>query len=321
LSKSGTGLPSLSSGGKWAGVLYRLCWKRGILIIYTISNSFLKVEISSRGAELMSIKTTKDGLEYLWQGDEKYWKRRSPILFPIVGRFNDDRYVFKGKEYHIEQHGFTKDSEFVLAEKTGEKVVLCLRENRDTLQKYPFTFKLFITYSLVGNVLSIGHTVINTNSEPMWFSIGEHPGFNCPLFEGEKLEDYRLVFNRTENINRRFLENCLLLDEEEKFLENEKEIQLSCKLFERSAVILKDIRSDSVILESDNHDRKIRVNFKGYQNIAFWSLETGSPFLCIEPWYGIDSTKGKVVDIYEKDGIINLDIGRVFNCGYEIDIR
>ena len=50
----------------------------------TLSNSVLTVQIAEHGAELQSIK--KDGKEYLWQGDAKFWGRRSPVLFPIVGR-------------------------------------------------------------------------------------------------------------------------------------------------------------------------------------------------------------------------------------------
>ena len=37
--------------------------------------------------------------------------------------------------------------------------------------------------------------VENTNDKKMYFSIGGHPAFNCPLKEGEKQEDYQLVFD------------------------------------------------------------------------------------------------------------------------------
>ena len=48
----------------------------------TISNSVLTVGVSEHGAELQSIQ--KNGKEYLWQGDTRFWGRRSPVLFPIV---------------------------------------------------------------------------------------------------------------------------------------------------------------------------------------------------------------------------------------------
>ena len=31
------------------------------------------------------MKDLKTGREYGWQGDERWWKGRAPILFPIVG--------------------------------------------------------------------------------------------------------------------------------------------------------------------------------------------------------------------------------------------
>ena len=49
----------------------------------TLQNEFLTVEVSDLGAELQSIKDA-DEHEYLWQGDDKYRGRRTPILFPIV---------------------------------------------------------------------------------------------------------------------------------------------------------------------------------------------------------------------------------------------
>ena len=49
-----------------------------------IKNDQLTLEISSLGAELQSIKDA-NGNEYLWDGDAKYWGKRSPLLFPIVG--------------------------------------------------------------------------------------------------------------------------------------------------------------------------------------------------------------------------------------------
>jgi len=54
-------------------------------MIYTLKNDFLKVEIADMGAELMSVRS-KDGCEYLWQGDDRYWASRAPWMFPVCGR-------------------------------------------------------------------------------------------------------------------------------------------------------------------------------------------------------------------------------------------
>ena len=66
----------------------------------TLSNSVLTVQIAEHGAELQSIK--KDGKEYLWQGDAKFWGRRSPVLFPIVGRVWNNKYA--GDHPHVWKH-------------------------------------------------------------------------------------------------------------------------------------------------------------------------------------------------------------------------
>ena len=52
-------------------------------MIYTLENDSLKVQVNSHGGELWSIQT-KDGAEYLWQGDETYWKDRALNLFPYI---------------------------------------------------------------------------------------------------------------------------------------------------------------------------------------------------------------------------------------------
>ena len=89
-----------------------------------ISNSILTVEISEHGAELQSIK--KNGKEYLWQGDAKFWGRRSPVLFPNVGRVWNDKYTHMGNTYEIGQHGFARDMDFQVTYKDDDGIVYWL---------------------------------------------------------------------------------------------------------------------------------------------------------------------------------------------------
>ena len=70
---------------------------------HQISNQDIKAVISSVGAELQSVR--KDGVEYLWNGDSRFWPERSPILFPYVGRFTEGKYLLNGKIYEMDIHG------------------------------------------------------------------------------------------------------------------------------------------------------------------------------------------------------------------------
>ncbi|MEE1337833.1 MAG: aldose 1-epimerase family protein, partial [Muribaculaceae bacterium] len=50
-----------------------------------LENDFIKICVNLHGAELTSIFNKLTNEEMLWQGDPAYWKRQSPVLFPIVG--------------------------------------------------------------------------------------------------------------------------------------------------------------------------------------------------------------------------------------------
>lgn len=289
-------------------------------MIYELSNDLIRLSVNSFGAEPMSIQSVTDGLEYLWQGDAKYWARRSPTLFPIVGLLKDNQYTYQNQKYELELHGFTKTSEFELVNQTDTTLTFRLTETTDSLIKYPFKFDLYTTYQLKDNTVMVGHRVVNKNNAPMFFSIGEHPGFNCPLFEGETMEDYSLVFEKEEKINRRFLENGLLTNKEELFLNNQKDVALNTALFKDLAIILEGLQSKYVTFQSRKHSRKVTVSLEGYPYLGIWSPETGAPFVCIEPWYGISSKAGALIDLTEKEGIISLDEGKEFNCEYQITI-
>ena len=79
-------------------------------MIVTITNSQLTATINTLGAELISL--VKNNKKYIWQVDEMYWNKTSPILFPIVGRLKNDSYTFNGKTYQLPRHGFARNMEF-----------------------------------------------------------------------------------------------------------------------------------------------------------------------------------------------------------------
>ena len=76
-----------------------------------LKNAYISAEISLLGAELRSLKSA-DGVEYLWQGDPKYWSGSAPVMFPWVGRLMDGRYRYRGETYEMGLHGFAWKSNF-----------------------------------------------------------------------------------------------------------------------------------------------------------------------------------------------------------------
>ena len=77
-----------------------------------LENESLELTINSFGAELKSITGKETGTQYLWDADEKYWKRSAPVLFPFVGSLKDKKFTVDGTDYPMGQHGFARDMEF-----------------------------------------------------------------------------------------------------------------------------------------------------------------------------------------------------------------
>ena len=109
---------------------------------YELHNEEIAVRIALLGAELKSLKDIKSGREYMWSGDPAFWKRVSPVLFPLVGNYRNKQAVYEGKAYPLSQHGFARDREFTLVSQTDEEAWFALDSDETTRECYPFDFRL-----------------------------------------------------------------------------------------------------------------------------------------------------------------------------------
>ena len=178
----------------------------GITVDKVLTNGIVTIAVSNDGAELTSIKKDATGREYLWQADPKYWKRHSPVLFPIVGSVWDGVYRSKGQKdllpqgaawvpqtFKLGQHGFARDMVFQLIDEGEDnegnpQVLYVLRSNEETLKKYPYRFRLEIGYVLKGNAVEVIWRVMNpSREEDLKFQIGAHPAFYWPLLTDEEV--------------------------------------------------------------------------------------------------------------------------------------
>jgi galactose mutarotase-like enzyme len=269
---------------------------------------------------MTSIKAKKDGMEFLWQGDSKYWKGQSIILFPIIGGIPDGKYIYEGQMYEMNPHGFARNEEYELVVKSQTELVYKLVSSEKTLAQYPFHFEFFVTYKLEGNKLKHGFIVNNQDTADMLFSVGAHPGFNCPLYPNETMEDYRLVFEKPENLKKRIKKGSLLSGETALFMAGEREKALSHSLFYDGAAILDHVASNWLEIKSSKNNRVIRVEFEGFPYLGIWSAANDGPFICIEPWFGVDSTQGDSYELTKKEGLVKLSSGGRFSCEYTIAI-
>ena len=235
---------------------------------YTLENEALKVEIDSFGAEIKSIKRVSDDREYMWCGDPKYWGRTSPVLFPFVGAPRNKEYRYEGKTYAMGQHGFARDMEFELELSEQGSIWFVLSSTEETYAKYPFHFKLHIGYELRENEVQVLWKVENTDSRPMYFSIGAHPAFLCPIHgEGDKL-GYGLKFGGlTDELHHHgnTPEGMAVMEDEVLALAG-GEVRFTPGFFDKCTYMVEGAQTGEVSLLDRDGEAYVIV--------------------CIEPWYG-----------------------------------
>lgn len=290
---------------------------------FILENGNIKISASTLGGELNSLISKKDNTEYLWNGDEKYWKYHSPILFPIVGKVLNNKYRAEGNEYELPQHGLARTREFTMIEKDDSHIVFELLWSEDTLKIYPYKFSLRLTYELLENGIKVGYTVKNLDDKEIYFSIGGHPAFMCPSFKDEKFEDYYFEFNKKENTSIMELDTDkgYFTGKTKKFLNNSNIINLNLELFKYDALVFSNLTSNLITLKSNKNNKELTMDFTGFPYLALWTKPTGAPFICIEPWYGhadYDNFNGELKD---KPGIEKLAINEEFNAEYKLFIN
>lgn len=285
---------------------------------YTIKNTYLTATINTKGAELCDL-TDSDGVQYIWTADPTYWARHTPILFPFVGKVTDGTYSYNDQTYTIGQHGFARDREFTLDAQSENSLTFSLCADNLTKTLYPFNFKLTVIYTLVSNHLTITYEVLNLDTQTIVFKLGAHPGFMCPLFENESMEDYYLEFEKPEHAS------LMLLTPQGLFTHDEipfvgQTINLSPDVFVNDALVFKNLASQSLSLCSRKHNKKLTVTFRDFPLLGIWSTASRSPFICIEPWFGHADFVDDSSDLMEKSDLVSLLPQSHFSCAHTISI-
>ena len=289
-----------------------------------LKNDRLTVSISSKGAEIVSIKNA-DGVEYLWDGDEKYWNRHSPILFPIVCGLWKNTYRIDGKEYHMNRHGFARDMEFSVESVSPYFVIYNLTYNEETLKVYPYKFKLSITYALCENSIAVKWEVSNIDDKVMHFQIGGHPAFIVPGNEKGKELHGKLSFD-CANPTRLYGNEGGCLKETRDTVETtkgEKDANhwaFTEHSFDDDAVIIDHCQMHEIDILDEKDIPHVKVKFDA-PCVGIWSpAGKHAPFVCIEPWYGVTDKAGFTGEFRDKYLMNSLLPGASFITGYSIEL-
>ncbi len=286
-----------------------------------IENEQLKVTINHFGAELSSIVNKATGAEYMWNADERFWKRSAPVLFPFVGSLKNKEFQYEGKAYPMGQHGFARDMEFSLVSNDGGEVWFSLSSDESTYEKYPFAFTLELGYRLAGKKLTVLWRVVNEDDKTMYFSIGGHPAFMCPL-DGEGTQtDYYLQFDTDKNLTYSKLSDNGLVYKKDNVLDiNGGTMRITEHLFDEDALVVENGQAHRVSLCKPDRTPYLTVEFDA-PLFGLWSpAKKNAPFVCIEPWYGRCDSEDFTGSLAQREYGQALDAGENFKASYTITV-
>lgn len=283
---------------------------------YVIENEILKVTVTTWGAQVKSVVRKSDGVEHIWNADKEVWGYHAPILFPHTGRVVDNIIEVDGKEYASGQHGFARLMEHTLVEHSADRVILELTDSPETMEKFPFSFRLVSTISIEGDTLSHTLRVVNTGKEKdLAFGIGYHPAFTVPFDEAHHFSDYELRFSHTEspicinNLPKGLMHGDLYMLEP-----NIQAIPIDEHLFDNDSHCMVNLRSKTLGLYEKGTGRAVICDIEDFPYTLLWSKPGEPKFVCIEPWHSLPSPENGSRKWEEKPAAAVLQPGRCWSC-------
>jgi galactose mutarotase-like enzyme len=286
-----------------------------------LDNGSIVVTVSEMGAELTSVVNKASGLEYIWEADPNFWGRHAPNLFPVVGRLKGDRYKYREKTYFMTQHGFARDNEFDLVEKTATMARFQLVDDDDSFAIYPFHFQFDVIYRLTDqDTLGIAYVVTNTDTHDIYFSVGGHPGFRAPLQEGEKFTDYYVNIEPKRHYERAKLVGPYLDNNIEMSFDSRVPLRLRRDDYQDDAIILRlGGNPISIVLAKLNESHGVTMHIQDAKFVGIWTpYAKEAPFVAIEPWWGIADTTDADGQLSHKYAINTLAPAQTFTGSYSL---
>lgn len=279
----------------------------------TLENKYLKLTVNEVGAQWTSLYDKERQEELLYQPDELVWGSQAPLLFPIVGKLKDDRYIHYGQIFEMSSHGFLRRMTLNYEQPKSNEVIFRLESNEDTKKQYPFDFELIVTMTLKKQKVKTKVVINNPSFEPLYFSFGGHPGFKVIQFQPN-----RLTIEAKKPLESFDNESGLITTSE---IINQTDFDLK-EVDLNKTLILETVKSGTLHLK----DRNIKVSMKPAGIFSVWSpkhKETGelADVVCLEPWWGINDSIYSTQQFKDKKGIIKVKPheSKVLSFTVEID--
>jgi len=282
----------------------------------TIGSGALTAAINPLGAELSSLKDAA-GRELMTDADPGFWRGRAPILFPIVGRLNDDVLWVGDESYRMEKHGFARRSQFDLADVSASHAILRMTDTAETRDQYPFGFLLEIGFAIDGATLAMTAKIGNPGDDPLPASFGWHPAFAWPLPYGVARDAHRILFDAPEPDPVKGLNQDGLIAEDRATPVAGDTLMLADALFEGDALIWNPVRSRGLRYGGQSGPQ-LDIAWDA-PRLGIWT-KPGARFVCVEPWHGIADRVGYQGTFADKPGVFCIPAGEMWSCEMRVTL-
>lgn len=283
-----------------------------------LENEYISASFDPKGAELKSLINKNTKLNYVWKGDPAFWGKSSPVLFPVVGALKDNSYWYQDKRYEMSRHGFARDQVFNVQRMGEEELLFTLKDSPESLEIYPFEFKLGLRYRLEKNRLVCTYEVHNPGTGPLLFSIGGHPAFAVPLQKNESYEQYFLQFEKDSQLTSYKIEQNLISDHTDELSLNDGKLALQHALFYEDALVFKTLQSEQISIKNTETVHGLHFTFEGFPFFGIWAAKDAD-FVCLEPWCGIADGIHHDQQLENKEGIVRLIPGESWERSWKVE--
>ena len=259
--------------------------------------------------------------------DPAFWTGHAPILFPVIGLTNGGVIRLGGRDYPMPKHGFARHSLFDVVQAEPARAVFELAHSEQTLEHWPFRFRLEIGFQISGATLEVEAVLRNLESDPMPAQFGFHPAFAWPLPYGQDRTAHRIVFDADEpGTLRRIAPDGLIAPEPRPSpLGDGRALPLSDALFTDDALVWDPVVSQGVRYGAATGPA-LRIAFPDTPRLGIWTKPAlpdgeGPRFVCVEPWHGIADPEGYTGDFRDKPGVFEVMPGGEKRMGFSVTLE
>jgi len=223
-----------------------------------------------------------------------------PVLFPIAGRLEGDRYQAQGRSYPMRQHGLARQAPWSVINVEAAHLTMEFRSDAATRASFPFEFSYRVTVD-VGRAgyrsLALETVVENLGTVPMPVHTGLHPYFLVPDHLKDRFTVDLAAATAYDNISGETRPFDGKLD----FDAGELDLHLS-----------DDVSTEVLLHVPGKQVRKLQ--FTGfYSQIVLWTVKA-KDFVCVEPWSAPGNSLNSGV------GLITLEPGETCMGEFTISI-